>query len=73
MVMIDDMVDAMIDEIQKFINEQEKGLLHEQFTYMRRVDDISNDDTIAYLDGRMDAMRLISDKISQCYRDKCSL
>ena len=60
----------MIDDILKFINEQEKGLLYEQFTYMRRADADVDDDTIAYIDGRLDALRMISDKIMELSRTR---
>lgn len=54
----------MIDDILEYIYGQEKRLQIEQITYMKHSNaDVTTDDTIAYIDGRLDALRLVSDQI----------
>ena len=60
----------VIDEILDVIYDQVKGLSNELSTYQRSADVDMEDDTVSYLQGKIDALDWVTNQILDIARSK---
>lgn len=63
-------MNTIIDEVLHVIYDQINGLSKELHTYQQRLDVDREDDTVSYLEGKIDALDWVTNQILEITRSK---